>query len=251
MFDKVYILSNRRLQSELFQRFIKESCGCDCIHSERIDSIVTEAQLFKKMLVLLDFEIDSTNGLRFISSCSSCDTDGQGSNILFVIYNVDPDFDQQEQFVFNGVRGIFYSSDTLNTFTKGLGAIEKGELWVSRKNLERCVALRNKVANDKPPHVAMLTRREIEVLKEIATGATNEEIAEDLCISVYTVKTHNYKIFKKINVNNRMQASLWAINAFDAPANYSKDSPKIEPFSKSTQDAQGIDPEDGWSTYKL
>ena len=55
-----------------------------------------------------------------------------------------------------------------------------------------------------------LTRREIQILNMITTGAKNIEIAENLCVSVHTIKTHIYHIYKKIDVNNRMEAVQWA-----------------------------------------
>jgi len=58
--------------------------------------------------------------------------------------------------------------------------------------------------------VIFLTRRELEILSMVVSGATNEEIAARICISPHTVKTHIYNIFKKINVPNRLQAALWA-----------------------------------------
>ena len=55
-----------------------------------------------------------------------------------------------------------------------------------------------------------LTERQTEILALVVIGATNDEIADRLCISPHTVKTHLYSIFKKINVPNRVQAALWA-----------------------------------------
>jgi ATP-dependent transcriptional regulator len=51
-----------------------------------------------------------------------------------------------------------------------------------------------------------LSKREIEVLKEIEKGISNKEIAENLFISLATVKTHIIKIYSKLGVNNRVEA---------------------------------------------
>jgi DNA-binding CsgD family transcriptional regulator/ArsR family metal-binding transcriptional regulator len=56
---------------------------------------------------------------------------------------------------------------------------------------------------------APLTKREIEVLRLIAGGATNKEISGYLQISQHTVKSHVIHIFNKIGVNDRAQASAW------------------------------------------
>ena len=56
-----------------------------------------------------------------------------------------------------------------------------------------------------------LTRREIEVLKLLAEGLFNKEVAYTLNISEKTVKNHVSNIFKKINVSDRTQAAVYAI----------------------------------------
>ncbi len=53
----------------------------------------------------------------------------------------------------------------------------------------------------------ILSEREKEILKELATGATNKEISEALCISVATVKTHIINIYSKLGVKNRVEAA--------------------------------------------
>ena len=62
-------------------------------------------------------------------------------------------------------------------------------------------------ANAKLP--TPLTRREVQVLRQIAIGATNKEISIALRISEHTVKSHVIHIFNKLGVNDRAQATAW------------------------------------------
>lgn len=56
----------------------------------------------------------------------------------------------------------------------------------------------------------VLTTREEEILRELANGATNKEIANALSISEHTVKIHLKNILKKLHMNNRTQAAIYA-----------------------------------------
>ncbi|GAA0904679.1 response regulator transcription factor [Virgisporangium aurantiacum] len=67
-------------------------------------------------------------------------------------------------------------------------------------------------ATARRPHAA-LTRRERDVLVEIARGRSNREIARVLNVSVKTVKTHVSAIFTKLGVADRTRAALHAVRA--------------------------------------
>ncbi len=56
-----------------------------------------------------------------------------------------------------------------------------------------------------------LTARDLEVLEYVASGATNREIAERLCITENTVKIHLHNILEKLHVENRIQAAMYAV----------------------------------------
>lgn len=68
------------------------------------------------------------------------------------------------------------------------------------------------ISPDLSPAVGPLSEREQEVLHWLASGASNREISQQLYITESTVKRHIYHIFGKLNVRNRTQATLQAIN---------------------------------------
>ena len=65
-------------------------------------------------------------------------------------------------------------------------------------------------ANLKPAPEA-LTAREMEVLRLIAQGLSNKELADKLCVSEPTVRTHVGRILGKLHLANRTQAALYAV----------------------------------------
>jgi len=107
------------------------------------------------------------------------------------------------------VKGLFPEDISHIQFIKGIKSIFNGELWLSRKLLSKIL-----INTRKNPHLKIndfgLTRRETEIIKLIADGSRNNDIADTLCLSKHTVKTHIYHIYKKLNVANRMQAANWA-----------------------------------------
>jgi NarL family two-component system response regulator LiaR len=65
--------------------------------------------------------------------------------------------------------------------------------------------------SDSPPTEEPLTNREMEVIRLIAEGLSNQEIAERLVISERTVRTHVTNILGKLHLANRTQAALYAL----------------------------------------
>jgi len=111
------------------------------------------------------------------------------------------------------IRGIFYRGDAAEQLSKGVLAIFNGEFWFPRRVIARY--LMSQTASDnrfvKKEH-EILTNREMEILNLLTTGAKNTDIADKLCLSVHTIKTHIYHIYKKLDVSNRTQAVNWASN---------------------------------------
>ena len=61
------------------------------------------------------------------------------------------------------------------------------------------------------PRLSQLTEREYEILQFVADGLSNAQVAERLVISEYTVKTHISNLFRKLGINDRVQAVIFAL----------------------------------------
>ena len=127
------------------------------------------------------------------------------------LFNVDPDIGVafERHAIERCIRGIFYLDEPLERFIKGVRAILNGELWFSRKTTSRILMETHYRRSTIAAAEAMLTGREKEILIAIASGASNSDIAAKCFISPNTVKTHLYNIYRKIEVKNRLEATLW------------------------------------------
>jgi DNA-binding CsgD family transcriptional regulator len=67
------------------------------------------------------------------------------------------------------------------------------------------------VAEAPPPLTAPLSPRELEIIRLVATGATNQQIGRELRLSPGTVRNYNGRIFRKLGVDGRTQAAVRAI----------------------------------------
>jgi LuxR family transcriptional regulator of csgAB operon len=93
---------------------------------------------------------------------------------------------------------------------KGISAILGKEIWVPREILIRSALGGRRKKQSLIQEETGLSMREVYVLRLVASGATNEEIAQRLFISSNTVKAHLYNIYKKISASSRLEAASWA-----------------------------------------
>ncbi|MCM0081323.1 response regulator transcription factor [Geomonas sp. Red32] len=134
---------------------------------------------------------------------------------LVVLVNVPTNRGIETDALCQGVRGFVYERDSSDVLLKMIQAVFAAELWVSRNVMTEFIQRSSRKFRPEPVLThsqgpAPLTSREMEILNGISSGRSNERIADDLCISLHTVKTHVYHIFKKINVTSRLQAANWS-----------------------------------------
>ncbi len=114
-----------------------------------------------------------------------------------------------------GALGYMLKSTDKSNFFTGMNNVLSGNVALpaplAARMLDEFARMMNQPEkNAHEEELADLTPREFQVLEHVSTGATDKEIASELSISIYTVKSHMRSILEKLQVSNRREASRLA-----------------------------------------
>ncbi len=110
-----------------------------------------------------------------------------------------------------GVSGYLLKSLDASELFDLLSGVVNGEIAMTRAMAGKLLkVVANRMADENKGEQA-LTERELFVLRLVASGASNQEIAQKLSISVNTVKSHLKNILEKLQLENRTQAATYAL----------------------------------------
>jgi DNA-binding NarL/FixJ family response regulator len=112
-----------------------------------------------------------------------------------------------------GARGFLTKDADAEAIVRALRSAANGQSTVDAELQERLVAAASRAAPPRTEEVSGLTAREVEVLRLIAAGLSNTEIARTLVVSEATVKTHVNHLFAKAGLRDRAQAVAFAYRA--------------------------------------
>jgi LuxR family transcriptional regulator of csgAB operon len=206
--ENIFLIGASKIQISLLADFIQNEFGLSCLPNNDISCLTCKGDSdHAGSLVLLDCQ--GKDGKQILTELKSFNNNNSSKHRI-VLFNLDDNLRDEEEYVWEGVQGLFYLQDPIEHFLKGIQTLLRGEFWLSRTVMSKCIRHGNRGLGSPERKKTVLTKRQAEILALVAVGYSNEEIANRLYISAHTVKTHLYTIFKKINVPNRMQASLWA-----------------------------------------
>ena len=108
-----------------------------------------------------------------------------------------------------GVAGYLPKKTDLREMVSAVRSLHAGEVVLEKESLSKM--LEEIRRGEEAGKILLLKNREVEVLKLVARGGSNKDIAQELSISVRTVQTHLANIFAKLGVDTRTEAVLHAI----------------------------------------
>jgi DNA-binding NarL/FixJ family response regulator len=120
--------------------------------------------------------------------------------------------------VAGGAAGYLLKGVGQDEMLRALRAVADGETLLAREDLVRSLRNVSNTAAGSEDLIVPLTDREEEVLRLLATGLSNRDMATVLFIAESTVKTHVEHIIGKLGVSDRVQAAVWAARHGLAPA---------------------------------
>lgn len=206
---EIWFYGQSNIQNNLFSGYIEQSTQIGC-HIRSLTSIYgrTEAPP-KNLLALIDADGMSLDELKtaFIHLYDLYES----INIAFL--NLPDEYLASQLIVWPKVNGIFLEDASQDQLCKGIEVIFSGGFSLPSELIQQCFL----DARHKPTSAQiskLLTSREQQIIGLVATGASNIDIAQELNVSMHTVKAHIYNLFRKIEVSNRVQAINWAKQNF-------------------------------------
>jgi DNA-binding NarL/FixJ family response regulator len=171
---------------------------------------VEEARRLRPDVVLMDVRMPDVDGIE--ATRRLLDDGGTDAKIVMLTT-----FDMDE-YVYDALRagasGFLLKDVPPEQLVAGIRAVASGDALlapsVTRRVIEEFVRRPPDSVRTAPPELAELTARELEVLKLVARGLANAEIAKELFISETTVKTHVAHVLMKLKLRDRVQAVVFA-----------------------------------------
>ncbi|KGY11130.1 LuxR family transcriptional regulator [Vibrio tubiashii] len=169
------------------------------------NDLLLALQQYKHRILLIDYQ-EYRQLKNIISDLPLAD-----KSFETIIFNVSHRLTTDELLAFGHLKGVFYQGSDIKHLVNGYEGVINGETWLPRKvTAQLLFHYRNVVDTHTTPATVDLTTRELQILRCLMSGASNTQIADDMFISEFTVKSHLQKVFRKLSVKNRVQAAAWA-----------------------------------------
>jgi len=170
---------------------------------------VALARELRPDVCLFDIRMPHLDGIEATRQLAGPDVDDPLVVVVITTFDLD-------EYVYGalkaGARGFLLKDAGPALLTQAIHAAALGDALIAPSITARLLAsfARTDPGDPPQPPIEPLTDREEAVLDSVARGRTNSEIADDLHISISTVKTHLASLIRKLDARNRVELAMWA-----------------------------------------
>lgn len=203
---RILIAEDHPIVREGLRTLISSEPGMEIV-GESVDGVeaVRQARALQPDVVLMDLVMPRQDGLTAISEIKK-----ENPDIRILVLTSFAEEDKVFPAIKAGALGYLLKDSSPQQLLEAIRAVYRGEPSLHPNIALKLVRELSQPSN-LPPTTKPLTEREVAVLKLLAQGLTNQEIADKLVISEWTVRTHIRNILGKLHLANRIQAALYAL----------------------------------------
>ncbi len=204
---------------ELFRRGVSMVLGADAdlelVEVGDGDQAIAAVEETPAAVVLLDVRMPGRSG---VEVCKTIKSISPSTGIIMLTAS-DEESDLYES-IRSGASGyLLKDGSTYDQVAEAVRLVAAGQSLISPSMATKLLDEFVQMSRSPAPATAQLTARELQVLRLVAKGLSNREIAEELFISENTVKNHIRNMLEKLQMKSRMEAAMYAVrsNLLDDP----------------------------------
>ncbi|HOT15108.1 MAG TPA: response regulator transcription factor [Bacteroidales bacterium] len=206
---KVFIVDDHDMFREGVKVLLNKSKVIEIVgEAENGQEYLDKVDKYSPDVTLMDINMPVMDGIEATRKRMAIDPD---SKILTLSMFGDEEY--YFKMIQAGVKGFVLKSSGIAELENAITEVAKGEIYFSAELVKQIITniKTDKAKIESAKDKDLLSNREVEVLKLIAAGLSNDEIANKLNISVATVKSHRANLLKKTNCNNTASLVIYAI----------------------------------------
>jgi DNA-binding NarL/FixJ family response regulator len=169
------------------------------------EETVKAVRKHKPDVLVLDIRMPGTDGLSLLRGMKK-----EKLSTRVVLLTGALDEDELAEAVRLGVRGLVLKEMAPKLLVQCIRRVHAGELWLEKRSVTNALEKLLQREAGQREVAQLLTPREIEIVKQVAAGLRNIEIAKRLFISEGTVKMHLHNIYQKLGVDSRINLTRYA-----------------------------------------
>lgn len=205
---RILIADDHRVVREGLAAILKSRDDMDVVgEATNGFEVIEKAKALKPDVILMDISMPRMNGVEATRAVRKISPE-----IGIVVLTMHDDDATIFELVRTGVHGYLLKDADSSEIIKAIQSIYKGEPMIhpsiARKILGEFSNLGSEQVEKAPRRAYNLSAREVDVLRRVARGKTNKEIASELQLSEKTIKNHVRNIFHKMGVYDRTEAAM-------------------------------------------
>ena len=205
---RVVIADNYPFFRRGLRSFIEEASDLQVVgEAGSVQDLLRLCQDLRPDIVLVDLDLDGADGVSMLDTLRE-----RAPKARHILLATPEDEESLVGYIEDGVHGCVMKNADPPVILSAIRAVNAGQCWLQRELTGSIFEeLRRARRQQRDSAHARITGRETEVLRLVAEGLSNSQIAQRLFISERTVKVHVANIFSKLRLHDRVQATRHAI----------------------------------------